>query len=129
MDRRAVILRRRRLAALIGAPAVAVALGLAGVEVWRAIRPRSSLFARPFAYSLAEAIETGNVQHAYQYIRAGQDPNQPIAVRHPVLTKNQWVLVSPLEWAAATDQRDVVRMLLGYGARPDSARQMYPFHR
>lgn len=113
----------------MGAPAVVVALALAGIEMWRTIRPRSSLFAPPFAYSLAEAIESGNVQHAYQYIRAGHDPNQPIAVRHPVLTKNRWVLVSPLEWARATDQQDVVRMLLGYGARSDGARQRYPFQK
>jgi len=78
--------RRRRLAALVAAPAVIVALGLVGLEVWRSVWPRASLFAPPFASSLAEAIATGNLQHAYEYVRAGQDPNQRIAVRHPVLT-------------------------------------------
>ena len=120
MDRRAVT-RRRRLAAVLVAPAVIVALGLAGIEIWRIVRPRSPLFAPPFAYSLADAIATGNVPHAYQYIRAGQDPNQRIAVRHAVLTRNRWVLTPPLVWAAAIGQTDAVRMLLGFGARPDPA--------
>lgn len=120
MDRRTVT-RRSRLAALIAAPAVMVALGLTGLEAWRGFRPRSPLFAPPFAYSLADAIATGNIQHAYQYIRAGQDPNQPIAVRHPDLTRNRWVFMSPLAWAAATGHTDAVRMLLGFGARADES--------
>lgn len=118
-DRARLSRRQRRLTALVAAPAVAIALGLCVVEAWRAVRPRSPLFAAPFAYSLAEAIETGNVPHAYQYIRAGQDPNQRIAVRHPVLTHSRWVLATPLLWATATGQTDAVRVLLGYGARID----------
>jgi len=113
--------RRTRLAGLLAAPALVVALGLIGLEAWRALRPRSPLFAAPFAYSLADAIATGNIQHAFQYIRAGQDPNQRMAVRHPDLTRNRWALVSPLEWAAATGQTDAVRMLLGFGARVDES--------
>lgn len=111
--------RQRWVTALLAAPAVAAALGLCATEAWRALRPRSPLFAPAFAYSLAEAIATGNVLHGYEYIRAGQDPNEPIAVRHPALTKNRWVRASPLEWAVATNQRDAVKMLLGFGARPD----------
>ncbi len=121
MDRRAVTLRRRRLALLIGAPAIVVALGLTGIEAWRILRPRSSLFAPPFAYSLAEAIATGNLQHAYQYIRSGQDPNALIAVRHPALTQGRWVLTTPLLWSVALGNVDIVKMLLGYGARLDRA--------
>jgi len=109
------------LAALIAAPALLAACGLVGVEAWRAVRPRSPLFAAPFAYSLADAIATGNIQHAYQYIRAGQDPNARIAVRHPDLTRNRWVRVTPLDWAAATGQADAVRMLLGFGARAEAS--------
>jgi len=113
--------RRRRLGALLAAPALVVALALIGLEAWRVIRPRSPLFAPPFAYSLADAIATGNVQHAYQYVRAGQDPNQRIPVRHPELTRSQWVRVTPLEWAAAVGHADAARMLLGYGARVDES--------
>jgi hypothetical protein len=100
-------------------PAIAAAIGIIGIEAWREWRPRSPLFAPPFAYSLAEAIETGNLQRAYQYIRAGQDPNALIAVRHPVLTQRRWVLTSPLLWAVAVGNIDGVKMLLGYGARID----------
>jgi hypothetical protein len=114
--------RRTWLAAAMAAPALLAALGLTAIEVWRSVRPRSPLVAPPFAYSLAEAIETGNIQHAYQYLRAGQDPDQRIAVRHPELTRNRWVLALPIEWAAATGQTDAVRMLLGAGAHaPASA--------
>lgn len=121
MDWRAVTRRRRRLAVLMAAPAVVVALGLVGIEAWRSIRPRSSLFAQPFAYSLADAIATGNVPHAYAYIRAGQDPNAPMAVRHPGLTEGRWVLASPLLWSVAVGNTEAVKMLLGYGARMDRA--------
>ena len=111
----------RRLAALVAAPTFVVAIGLLGVEAWRLVRPRSPLFAAPFAYSLGDAIATGNVPQAYQYIRSGQDPNEPIAVRHPDLTGGRWVLVSPLVWAVALGHVDAVKMLLGYGARLDRA--------
>jgi hypothetical protein len=121
MDWRAVGDRRRRLAVLMGAPVLIVALGLTAIEAWRVIRPRSSLFTAPFAYSLAEAIETGNLQHAYQFIRAGQDPNALIAVRHPTLTEGHWVLTSPLLWSVALGNVDIVKMLLGYGTRFDRA--------
>ena len=113
--------RRTRLAALIGAPALIVALGLTAIEAWRMARPQSRLFVRPFSFSLADAIATGDIPHAYQYIRAGQDPNERIAVRHPELTRNRRVLVLPLEWAAATGQPDAVRMLLGLGARTEAS--------
>ena len=119
MDWRAVTRRHHWLAALIAAPALIVALGITGLEAWRAIQPRSSLFALPFAYSLTDALATGNVQHAYQYIRAGQDPNALIAVRHPDLTHSRWVLTSPLLWAVAVGNVDAVKLLLGYGARFD----------
>lgn len=113
--------RRRWVTALLAAPAVAAALGLCGIEAWRMLHPRSPLFAPPFAYSLADAIATGNVLHGYEYIRAGQDPNEPIAVRHPALTRNRWVFASPVAWAVATNQRDAVNMLLGHGARLDGS--------
>ena len=77
----------------------------------------------PFAYSLAEAIERDDVRRAYEFIRAGQDPNDLIAVRHPVLTAGQGVLVSPLLWSVASNRADSMRMLLGQGARMERAGQ------
>lgn len=72
-----------------------------------------------FAYSLADAIEHDDVQRAYDFIREGQDPNDPITVRHPVLTAGRTVTTSPLTWAAATNSRQTALMLLGHGARMD----------
>jgi hypothetical protein len=109
--------RRRLLTMLLAAPVVIVAVGLSGIEGWRLMWPRSALFTSPFAYSLAEAIAAGDVEQAYAYVRAGHDPNQPIAVRDSALTGGRWVLSPPLLWAAATGQTQVVKMLLGYGVR------------
>lgn len=113
--------RRRRLALLMAVPTVMTALGLSAIEGWRLLRPKSPLVASPFVYSLAEAIESADVQRAYEFIRAGQDPNELIGVRHPVLTGGRWVLVSPLLWAVATQKELAVLMLLGFGARMDRA--------
>jgi hypothetical protein len=68
-------------------------------------------------HSLPEAIATGDVRHAYAFIRAGADPNDLIVVRHPDLTGGVDVFVSPVLWAIATRQSDVLQMLLGFGAR------------
>ena len=106
---------------LIAAPAVMTALGLAAIEVRRLRQPESPLFATPFAYSLADAIERDDVRRAYAFVVAGQNPDEPIAVRHPVLTSGRWVQVSPLFWAVAVDSRQAVLMLLGFGAHPDRA--------
>jgi len=111
--------RRRLLASAMTVPAFLAALGMCAVESWRLVRPQSPLFAAPFVYSLADAIERNDVEHAHAFLRAGQDPNRPIAVRHAVLTGGQSVLVSPLVWAVATGSRDTLLMLLGFGARFD----------
>ena len=107
------------MSALMVLPAVLTALGLSAIEASRAMRPGSSRTATPFFYSLADAIEAGDVQGAYAFIRAGQDPTALIAVRHPVLTQGRAVLVSPLLWAVATERTDAVLMLLGFGAQMD----------
>ena len=57
------------------------------------------------------------MQHAYAFIRAGQDPNHFITVRDPALTGGRWVFVSPLVWAVAAQKKSVVLMLLAFGAR------------
>lgn len=112
--------RRRRLALALAAPTLLFALGLGVVGSWRLLRPSPQLFAAaPFVYSLADAIESDDVERAVEFIRAGQDPNELIGVRHPVLTRGRSVLVSPLTWAVATQSRRAVLMLLGLGARTD----------
>jgi hypothetical protein len=68
-------------------------------------------------YSLSDAIAAGDVRQAHAFIRAGQDPNDLIVVRHPELTGGVDVFVSPVVWAIVTRQRDVLQMLLGFGAR------------
>jgi hypothetical protein len=109
--------RQSRLALLMIAPAVITAVALNVVEIWRVLRPRSELFATPFVYTLAEAIERHDVDRAYAFIRAGQDPNQPIAVAR----RGRSVLMPPLLWAVTTRNRDAVLMLVGFGARVDQA--------
>jgi hypothetical protein len=102
-------------------PAIAAALTVVALEAWRARAPEAPLFATPFAYSMAEAIERDDVARAFAYIRAGQDTNTPIPVRHPTLTDDRQVLLAPILWAVTADARQSVRMLLGYGARFDPA--------
>ena len=81
--------------------------------------PPTDAVATPFVYSLADAIGQDDVQRAYAFIREGQDPNEPIAVSHPVLTQGRQVLVPPLTWAIAMNSRRSVLMLLGHGAQAD----------
>ena len=109
--------RRSRLAVMMMSPAIVTAIAVSTVETWRLLRPRSEFFAAPFVYSLAEAIERHDLDQAYGFIRAGQDPNQPIAV----VRGGQSVLMPPLLWAITTRNRDAVLMLVGFGARVDRA--------
>jgi hypothetical protein len=111
--------RRRLLATLLIAPAAAAAVWIASLEVWRAREPESSLFVTPFAFSLTEAIARDDVQRGYDFLRAGQDPNSLIAVRHPEHTGNRDVLVAPIVWAVMSNSPQSVLMLLGHGARLD----------
>ena len=71
------------------------------------------------ARSLADAIVEGDVERAYAFIRAGQDPNAMIPFRDADLTAGRQVMVSPLLLAAATHRDNVVSMLLSFGARED----------
>jgi hypothetical protein len=107
--------RTRLIATLVAAPAVVVALAVTTVELWRLREPDAALFTTPFVYSLAEAIDAGDLQRAYAFIRAGQDPNAPIAVRDE---RGQQIVVSPLEWAKAKQQKDIEMMLRAFGAQP-----------
>lgn len=116
---KALARRRRQLAALVALPAAAAACALVLLQLWHWRSPDHPLFARPFAYSLAEAIERDDVVTAYEFIRAGQDPGELIAVRHPVLTGSRTVLMPPLVWAVAVQSRQAVLMLLAYSERSD----------
>lgn len=105
---------------MIAAPAIAAALGLIVIDGSRVIRPESPLFADPPARSLAEAITRGfAVEQAYAFIRAGQDPNEPIAVTDSDYTGGRTLKVSPLMLAVAARDTNVVQMLLNFGARVD----------
>jgi len=114
--------RRLRVVALcIAAPAIAAAVLLPMVEGYRGLRPAAPLFGDPPAQTIVEAIQRGNqgVEEAYRFIAAGQDPNRPILVNDPSLTGGRDVMVSPLMLAVATRNRNVVQMLMSFGARLD----------
>lgn len=111
--------RRPFIAFLLALPTMLTALGIVAIESWRVYQPRSPLFAPPFVFSLADAIERGELPQAYEFLRSSRDPGALIQVHHPVLTGGQPLAVSPLLWAVATGNRDAVQMLLGLGARMD----------
>ena len=112
--------RLHRLALLLALPAVVAAIAMSVVETWRTLRPASPLFVPPFTYTLAEAISAGDLWQAHRFIREGHDPDALMPIADPALTGGQSVFVSPLVWAAARGQQDVVAMLLAAGARPDA---------
>ena len=103
--------------ALIAAPPVIGAVALTAIEAGRFMRPTSPRGLAP-AGSFADAI-FGGVEPAYAFIRAGRDPNIPIAFRDHDLTGDRQVMVPPLVLAVATQDRDTVMMLLSFGVRMD----------
>jgi len=108
------------MAVLVSLPMVAAAVVVAGDEVYRHIDPGSPLFGEPPAASLADAITHGlGVEQAYVFIRAGQDPNAPVAVANEDYTGGRMMRVSPLILAIASRDGNVVQMLLNFGARLD----------
>jgi hypothetical protein len=113
------VYRSRILAWLMGVPAIAGAVAMVGIEAGRMYHPGAPLFSAPVPQSLADAIERGNVQRAYELIRGGQDPNDRIVVRHSILSGGQSVQVSPLLWAVALQETRAVLMLLAFGARAE----------
>ncbi len=109
-------LRRRLLLVALITPPALTALAVAGVEAWRIADSRSTLFATEPVLSLADALEQHQLEAAYAFIRAGQNPDEPIPVRHPTITGGRTVLAAPLVWAAAVENREGALMLLGFGA-------------
>jgi len=104
---------------LVAAPAVVAALAISAFEGYRYMRPEAPLFASPRAASLADAIQHQGLEEAYAFIRAGQDPNVPLAVQDPDLTGGRVRMVSPLMLAVAVRNENAVLMLLSSGARMD----------
>jgi len=100
-------------ALLIAAPAVVAALAVSALEGYRLARPEA--FVPAPASSLAEAIQHQGVEAAYAFIRAGQDPNAPIAVTND----GRVSMVSPLTLAVESRNANTVHMLLSAGARMD----------
>jgi hypothetical protein len=108
------------IAVVVAIPAIAAALGLAGVEAYRLTRPDAPLFGGPPPHSLAESITRGRgVEAAYPFIRDGQDPNEPIAIDDEDYTGGDARSVSPLLAAIASRDSNIVQMLLNFGARLD----------
>ena len=62
--------RMRLLLLLMGTPALLTAFSLGALEAWRVRKPESPLFATPFVYSLADAIERDDVRRAYEFTPA-----------------------------------------------------------
>ena len=119
-DAKPVDRRTHLLALCLGVPVIFSALGVSGIETWRWVRPDSPLFVRPAPRTMADAIARDDARAAYELIRAGQDPNRPIAVRHDVLTGGRSVEMAPLVWAVIAQSDEVLPMLLAFGARPDA---------
>lgn len=113
--------RKNVVAALIGTPAVLAAVWLTGIEGYRVVHPESSIFRREEALtSLAQAIMVCcRVEDAYAFIRAGQDPNEPLTIDDPDYTGGGSIMVSPLLLAVAAGNGSVVQMLINFGARPE----------
>ena len=108
------------MAASLGVPAVAAAIGIAAMGVYRIVEPDAALFGGPAPRSLAESLADRNgVEISYAFIRAGQDPNAPIAIEDEDYTEGAVVTVSPLMLATAANDSNAVRMLLSFGARLD----------
>ena len=100
------------VAALIAAPAV-----VGAIEAGYFMPPASTRNTAAPTGSLADAIVARDVKRAYAFVRAGQDPNEPIEFRGHVLTGDRRVRVSPLLLAVASNSDNVVQMLLSFGVR------------
>lgn len=121
----------RRLSTVVVAtglmmPAIAVSVMLTTIEMYRAARPDAPLFGGPAPESLVQSIIEGyGVEETYQFIRGGQDPNEPVRVDYEEYTGGPPLTVSPLMLAVAAGDSSAVRMLLSFGAsldRPENSR-------
>jgi hypothetical protein len=112
--------------ACLAAPAVALAVTLTGIETYRLIEPHALLFGGSPPETLAESILDGfGVEETVQFIRRGQDPNEPIAIDDTEYTGGGRAYVSPLMLAVAAGDGSAVRMLLSFGARLELPQNRY----
>ena len=88
------------------------------LEGARFTSPADPLFAPPAARSFQEALVDGDADSAYDFIRAGLDPNAPLAVPRPAANGTVERL-TPLTLGVAAGRTNVVLMLLSHGARPE----------
>ncbi len=110
--------RLHLVASLLAAPAVISALAIGASHARDLVRPEPSRYSDPVG-EFADAITKGGVEDAYAFVRAGTDPNTPIAFRDPGLTGGRQIMISPLLLAVAAHNENVVMMLLSFGARMD----------
>jgi hypothetical protein len=106
--------------ACLAAPAVAAALLIGGVEIYRVVRPGAPLFGDPPPASLADGLARRfPVEQLYGFLRSGQDPNAPVPVADSDYTGGSTAMVAPLMLAVAARDDSAVQMLLNFGVRLD----------
>src|SRR5688572_17844599 len=100
------------IGACLAAPAIATALTLTAVESLRLADPEAPLLGGPPPATLAQSIIEGfGVEQTVQFIRRGQDPNEPVPVGDAEYTGGGTVHVSPLMLAVAAGDGSAMRML------------------
>jgi hypothetical protein len=108
--------RAHLVASILAIPALLGAMWIGATEARSSTTSPSSSVS---FNSLAEAIQHGEVEDAYAFIRTGTDPNAPLSFTDAQLTDRRPVAISPLMLAAATNKDNVAMMLLSFGARMD----------
>jgi hypothetical protein len=81
------------------------------------LRPASAVTP---SMSFAAAIAEGAVEEAYALFQRGQDPSALVSYRHPDITGEREVRVTPLMLAIATGRDNSVSMLQSVGVRLDA---------
>ena len=114
------------IAALVALPAVAASLGLIAIEAKRLTEPEAPIFGGPPPTSLTQAIIEGfGVEQAYQFIRAGQDPNAASPFEHSDYTEGKTIMATPLLLAVAAGDSSTLMMLLSFGGRLDAPQNQH----
>jgi hypothetical protein len=108
--------RRVSMAAtLLAAPGVLTAVWLALFQL--SLDPPAAAPGPPSSF--AAALRDDDVEAAFAHVRAGRDPNAPVAFSDAA--SGSEIGVTPLVIAAAYGRENSAAMLLGSGARPDAA--------